>query len=446
MITVARRCATIATAGTLTLTLTRPTRPRPPSFASWIGRAGSAPAGAERPANLGVIQLPSFSLDLHSRTLSIGVDGSLAEMVLPEGIFADGETNLDRIAFDADRGVVRLGLPTGATAEVELALGGRPVDEVRADRPIIYLDQNKWSQLSAWEHGRYELPPVQAEAAEEIVRRVSAGQLLLPASAGHFVETTPLHGQRRQTLGATVLSHSRGWQMRNPIFVRREEIRRALSDLAPVAAEPFAPCADEVFTQPRPEVRPAGFPPELEEFNRVMVQTLALYDSIVDAGAIADEGGEAAAERWTRVFAQNAERLRDEEASRERSAEVVHELLLHDLRDEIVEEGRALGLSREEAEGRLAAGSPDLVSGMPYVSRMRGMILGRVRNVGQRWTANDLMDINCLGCAAGYADVVIGERNAIGYLRNAKPVPPGAALAISLADGLGALDELLAAR
>jgi hypothetical protein len=49
------------------------------------------------------------------------------------------------------------------------------------------------------------------------------------------------------------------------------------------------------------------------------------------------------------------------------------------------------------------------------------------------------MDIMFLCCAAGYADVVVGERQTIGYLRQARIVPDGAALARSLPEAAGEL-------
>lgn len=61
-------------------------------------------------------------------------------------------------------------------------------------------------------------------------------------------------------------------------------------------------------------------------------------------------------------------------------------------------------------------------------------LYGRLRNVGQRWEKNDLTDIMFLACAGGYADVVAGERQAVGYLRQAGDVPPGARLATPLAE------------
>jgi hypothetical protein len=57
-------------------------------------------------------------------------------------------------------------------------------------------------------------------------------------------------------------------------------------------------------------------------------------------------------------------------------------------------------------------------------------------NAGQRWEANDLVDIMFLCCAAGYADVVVGERRTIGYLRQARHPPPHARTATILREAL----------
>jgi hypothetical protein len=73
---------------------------------------------------------------------------------------------------------------------------------------------------------------------------------------------------------------------------------------------------------------------------------------------------------------------------------------------------------------------------------MRQMLFARLRNADQTWEANDLVDIMFLCCASGYADVVVGERRAIGYLRQARQPRPRARLATSLQVALRVLTEI----
>jgi hypothetical protein len=72
---------------------------------------------------------------------------------------------------------------------------------------------------------------------------------------------------------------------------------------------------------------------------------------------------------------------------------------------------------------------------------MRQMLFARMRNADQRWEGNDLVDIMFLCCAAGYADLVVGERRAIGYLRQARQPRPRARLATSLREAIELLER-----
>ena len=80
------------------------------------------------------------------------------------------------------------------------------------------------------------------------------------------------------------------------------------------------------------------------------------------------------------------------------------------------------------------------VAAMPYLSRYRAVVFARLRNVGGISSGNDLTDLNYLCCAAGYADVVVGENRTIGDLRTAPGVPAGAELATTLAEAVAVLE------
>jgi len=77
------------------------------------------------------------------------------------------------------------------------------VKDLLAGRTIFYLDQNQWSEVSAWRHSRGSVSEPEGEAARELVQLAEEGRIVLPASAGHFVETAPsprtfFCGPRRQ--------------------------------------------------------------------------------------------------------------------------------------------------------------------------------------------------------------------------------------------------------
>lgn len=227
--------------------------------------------------------------------------------------------------------------------------------------------------------------------------------------------------------------------MRNPLHVRLEELAHALSNEPPGAARVFAPSAD-VFFAPRRDPAASGLPAALAEISAEMTNVLGLYDAIVDIEAIEDEGGvaAAAAERWARAHADLAAQLHADGADRQLAWRVVHGRLLIDLADELARAGVALELAPKEVIERLCA-PDDPIAQMPFLARMRHLLFVRVRNFGQRWEGNDLIDSIFLSCAAGYADVVVGERSTSGYLRQGRDLPAGARLATTLAEGVDLL-------
>lgn len=369
-------------------------------------------------------------------------DGQQVDVALPHGSFAF-ETNVERIALCARDETLHVGLPGAVTAVVELRAGGRSVEELRAGRPVVYLDQNQWSKLAAWRHGHGKLPADEAAACETLAELVHDRQLLLPASAGHVVETVPLYGQPRVALASTVLCLCRGWQMRNPLHIRLEELTRGLAGGHPVAADAFSPSADAFFSMSRHDSKSRGLPSPLAEISAEITAVLGLYDAVVDIEAIEDKGGiaQAMAAGWARTQAEVAEQLRAARADRPLIRNVVHTRFLLDLADDLARAGMTLRLAPDAVIDRLDA-DVDPVAQMPFLARMRHLLLARVTNTGQRWEASDLIDALFLSCAAGYADIVIGERSAIAYLRQTSVVPPGAELATTLAEGV----ELLGTR
>lgn len=169
---------------------------------------------------------------------------------------------------------------------------------------------------------------------------------------------------------------------------------------------------------------------------------LGSYEAIIDDQAIPDEGGRAqqAAEGWASKFAQLAERMcqADEPASMVRR--VAYANVQADMMDDIMRASVMTRISPQEAVNRLNA-NDDPIGRMPFLGQLRQLMYMRMRNAGQRWEANDLVDIMFLCCAVGYADLVVGERRTVGYLRQARQPPPPAKTATSLREALDLLEQ-----
>lgn len=367
-------------------------------------------------------------------------DGRKIDMAMPADMFPK-PTHLRRVELDVAAGVAQVMLPTGE-AVVELRRPGAALTELRARRPVLYLDQNHWSTLAAVRHGHRDVRRGERDAARRLTAMVEAGELLLPVSAAHLVETTPLHGEPRIALADTVLALGRGWQMRNPLHVRVAEIVRTVRGCEPAAAEVFAPGADEFFAgRPRSATGLGEPAAELEQVMGQMPAVLGIYEALIDPEPIVDEGGvaEKAAAGWAEDFAALAAQLRATGESAATVRRVAHARLLTDMTDDIVRAAQIVGTRPEAVIDRLT-GADDPVARMPFLAQMRQMLFARLRNADGRWEANDLIDIMFLCCASGYADVVIGERRAVSYLRQARQPPPRAHLATTLGEAGDLID------
>jgi len=363
-------------------------------------------------------------------------DGRRLQMPMPPDMF-EQQTNLQRVEFDVEAVRLKVSMAAEERAVVELRRPGQGAEGLRAGRPTVYLDQNHWSTMAAARHGHRRVLPEEAQAARTLAELAQSEQILLPVSAAHVVETTPMHGSRRVALAGTVLGLGRGWQMRNPLHVRVEEILRAVKGWDPLAAEVFAPGAVAFFANAHDGPPAASPQTALEQLALTVPAVLGLYEAMIDEEAIPDEGGvaEAAAESWARKFAELAVKLKEGDEPTEMVRRVAYANLLVDMTDDIMRVARGAQVSAETVIERLTA-DDDPVAFMPFLGQMRQMLFARLRNVGQRWESSDLVDIMFLCCAAGYADLVVGERRAIGYLRQARRPAPRAKLATSLQEAL----------
>lgn len=395
-----------------------------------------------------------LAVDFEKRTLSVRLANG-QETTLPLQVSAFSEpVNLQRVEFDAEAGQLLVTM-AGERAVAELRDPRRTIKELRAGRQIVYLDQNGWSTLAKARHGHR---PVKSEterhAALKLAEMAEDRRILLPVSAGHHVETRRLHGSGRVPLAGTVLALSRGWRMRHPLHVRFEEMLGAMQAAAPTAADVFAPSVDEVFAtrgwasvEPDPSDRggPTGTPrqPEaaaLEQMGRIVPAVLGLYDAVVDAEDVPVEGvARAAAENWAQAWAELAPTLRDAGEPASMVRRVAGANMLLDMLDDINHVAAAVGSTPSQVVERMYE-RDDPISRMPFLAQMRQILFARLRNVGQRWEPSHLVDLMFLCCAAGYADVVVGEGQTIEYLGQARQPRPRARLAVTLQEAVEVLE------
>jgi hypothetical protein len=120
-----------------------------------------------------------------------------------------------------------------------------------------------------------------------------------------------------------------------------------------------------------------------------------------------------------------------------------HACVLADIANDISEAATAAGLTATELESWLREGAEQSITQMPYLGRLRELIYWRLRNPEDPWEANDLNDMHFLACAAGYADIVVGEKKTSDYLqRAARAAPTGAHVCSSLTQAYNRVKHL----
>jgi hypothetical protein len=265
---------------------------------------------------------------------------------------------------------------------------------------------------------------------------VREGRIVLPMSAGHMVETTAMYDVPRQHLASTIVELSRGWQMESPLHVRRDELTSALRGESLGAIGVFGPGRERLLTATLREPNPRDLPELVAAAVPRAVNASSIYDTLIDPARIENDAGRAAAEHWAQVHADLTANVARDGLPRERIATVAHGAVLTDLAEEIVAiEGpkRAIEWTEQRAREDVAA--------MPFLGRYQGVIGKRLGEPGASWKRTDLTDTMYLSCAAGYGDVVVGEKRTTADLRSLRGVPEGAALANSLADAVAEIEK-----
>jgi len=172
-----------------------------------------------------------------------------------------------------------------------------------------------------------------------------------------------------------------------------------------------------------------------------VVAVSAVYAAVLDDEPPDMGEGRAAAERWAASFAPLAAYMRERRMGEEHVRLNAHARFIDDQRLELAQAAARAGISPEQLAEWLADQLPAELTRMPYVGRLSEVLYLRLRNADERWEANDLNDLNFLCAAAGYADITIGEKKTIEYLRRAESrVPPGSQLCRQLSEAVGLLN------
>lgn len=366
--------------------------------------------------------LESWSIDHEAGELRVVMaDGREARQAWKAG--SEGPIDFKRVTFRPGDLVLEMVTPWDEALEIEV-YGEDDQFLRRQGRSVVYLDQNKWIQLAQSIHEPARVPGHELEASRRLVDLARNGEVILPLSSGHWVETSSVYGKRRTRLAATMVGLSRGWTMRDPLLVRSLELK-AMFDSVHRGAEP---ALDEaVFTldyrhfhaEPSDPYQPkdASLPPEMAR----LIDTLIGAQSVV-AVLLEDERSEretAMAGRWAELHESFAKHLATEPATRPHTRTLTLFRFLADLGTEHMMVARDAGMNASEYKAWLSEDADDAIAALPYLGRNREVVHLKLQNAQKGWKASDLIDLMYLPCAAGYADHVVCEKHTGDYLQRA---------------------------
>lgn len=390
-----------------------------------------------------------ITLDRESdATIFTRSDGMEARLPLPTDMFAPTSA-LQRLHWTLEGG--GLLAVTKDDDDVIFEFGSATDPDGTDERVVVYLDQNQWSLLDKCSRDPADVPSADLAVAQELAEMVRARQVVLPVSSGHHLETAKRRNHtRRYSLGLTILQLSRGWQMRDPLQVRRDELYAAFADSASTDAPPrFGP----VFTL-RPgvlhrELDTEGLPAP-DDFSTAethLLQALIVATAYIDVMLDGESVEMGSTDAWVRANQGFTEWLSGQAREKQQKRMSIDAWLLADLQQDIAEEAQAAGLNPVQMSQWIRGGFGEHVSRLPAIGLYRELVHSKHLNQTERWLSNDLIDMLYLSCAAAYADVVICERRTAATLRQRQPVLGRAANVYSnLRDALPAVQAAIDSR
>lgn len=291
-----------------------------------------------------------------------------------------------------------------------------------AGRPTIYLDQNHWSALANMLHEPHRVTNEQErEAAAKLIEFAMARKVVLPMSSAHLSETCKqVDADQRYRRALTIAQLSAGWQLRDPLDLRRFEIRQALTVryrhlcLVPPAAVTLEPNA--VHSGRGSDLPDVGA--DLPAEAQWAVHAIRCIGGILDAVLDAEHIPMSIAPGWASGFQEFATFLKSNPKGKELKRRRTHAKFIADLGRELPEEAHRAGITPEEMSNWTLNHSEEDLRDMPALGLFREVIHEKLSDERLRWLDNDLVDMMYLTSAAGYCDHVVGERAHISHIAN----------------------------
>ena len=336
---------------------------------------------------------------------------------------------IGRTDYDPDLREQTITFHGGEKATFEVGPGEGP------GMPVVYLDQNQWIMLARQQWSPETIPMPHREGYARLAALAHERAIILPLSAAHVFETARKGGRQRRQLATTMLQLSRGWQMRNPLKVRREELLCSVVGFHGGSAERqprpvFTLDPDALFSSSEYAEKDSS----AIDLHARLTWAPALAETLIEDEREANEVARAKGERWAALHAEIAARLAAGDASLGEKRATARMAVLGDLTDELAIAAAIAGLDTGGWAEWLVESEGAFLS-MPAIGRVQEVTHQRLSNPQYPWRVNDLSDMHFLACAAGYADFLLAEKATSHDLRRAeRRVPSGARICRSPAE------------
>jgi hypothetical protein len=285
-----------------------------------------------------------------------------------------------------------------------------PVGDLPKARPSVYLDQSHWSTIAKSIVRPEAVSDADRAAARRIIELGSDGGVRLPLSSATMQETAALFGKRRYEVGITVASLSGGWQLRDPVELRRQEFVSWFAERLSIPS-PLS-LSDAVTLEPRSVFGerieapiPGEFSKDVSRFMDALTWPSVVISMLIDPEPT--PGGPPT--RWAEANGNIAKWIAS--TAREQRSSAATWAAIKDNEALIASALSLLG----EPSAVLSRIKPHDIADAVTQTRFGGLfsaIMGeRQRDSRRRWLPNDLNDIMFLTCAAAYCDYVAAERS-----------------------------------
>jgi hypothetical protein len=256
-------------------------------------------------------------------------------------------------------------------------------------------------------------------AAQDLIRLVNDGGIVLPLSTGHLLETAGLDGDRRYEIGVAMAQLAGGWQIRNPLDLWRHEcevsIRKHLGltenapVLHPIVTEPGALFGRET------SLGIAKKTSDRDKFMAMLTMPSVILDILVDPDRIPKDP----LTKWVTHHASITAQIHAEDLPKEQRRRLARRRYWNENIGYYTAAYKRLTYAADfpvfsdRDLSRLLADSP-------MVGLISELFIRRVTDHMNKWRRNDLVDMFHLSSAAGYANYVCAEAHTGTQLRDAQ--------------------------